>query len=323
MRRRDVMLLLGSAAATWPLAAPAQQKAYRIGVLEAIPASRNGANFSAFRKGLQDLGYFEGQNLVIEYRSADGRPERFPELVSELVRLKVDLILARGTPATMAARNAPGPIPVVMATMGGPGSLVASFAGPGGHVTGAITFSTELTGKRIELLKELVPSLSRIALLHNMGNPAVPPEWEETKAAARHLSLEAELLDVRNQGGLDHALERAVQQRIDGLVVGADGLTQMLLRRIVDFVAGHWLPTVYPAREFVEAGGLISYAVNYPELYLRLASFVGKILKGVKPGELPVEQPAKFELVVNLKTAQTLGLTIPPSLLARADEVIE
>jgi putative ABC transport system substrate-binding protein len=231
MRRRDVMLLLGGAAATWPLAAPAQQKAYRVGVLEAIPASRNGANLGALRRGLQDLGYVEGQNLVIEYRSADGRPERFPELVSELVRLKVDLILARGTPATIAAKNAPGPIPVVMATMGGPGSLVASFAGPGGHVTGVITFSTELTGKRIELLKELVPSLSRIALLHNMGNPAVPPEWEETKAAARHLGLEAELLDVRNQGDLDHALERAVQQRIDGLVVGADGLTQMRLRR--------------------------------------------------------------------------------------------
>lgn len=210
-----------------------------------------------------------------------------------------------------------------MATMGGPGSIVASFAGPGGHVTGVITFSTELTGKRIDLLKDLVPSLSHVGLLHNMGNPAVPPEWEETKAAARHLGLKAELFDVRSQGDLDHAFAGPVQQRVDGLVVGADGLTQMHLRRIVDFVAGHKLPTVYPAREFVEAGGLISYAVSYPELYLRLASFVGRILKGVKPGELPVEQPAKFELVVNIKTAQTLGLTVPPSLLARVDEVIE
>jgi putative ABC transport system substrate-binding protein len=186
-----------------------------------------------------------------------------------------------------------------------------------------ITFSTELTGKRIELLKELVPSLSRVALLHNMGNPAVPPEWEETKAAARHFGLEAELLDVRSQGDLDHALEVAVQQRVNGLVVGADSLTQMHLQRIVDFVASNKLPTVYPAREFVEAGGLISYAVNYSDLYLRLASFVSKILKGAKPGELPVEQPTKFELVVNLKTAKTLDLAIPPSLLARVDEALE
>jgi putative ABC transport system substrate-binding protein len=210
-----------------------------------------------------------------------------------------------------------------MATMGGPGSIVASFAGPGGHVTGVITFSTELTGKRIELLKELVPSLSRVALLHNMGNPAVPPEWEETKAAARHFGLEAELLDVRSQGDLDHAFKVAVQQQVNGLVVGADSLTQMHLQRIVDFVASNKLPTVYPAREFVEAGGLISYAVNYSDLYLRLASFVGKILKGAKPGELPVEQPTKFELVVNLKTAKTLDLAIPPSLLARVDEALE
>jgi putative ABC transport system substrate-binding protein len=323
MRRRDVILLFGGAAATWPLAAPAQQRTYRIGLLEAIPASRNDTNLSALRRGLQDLGFIEGQNLVIEYRSADGRPERFPDLVAELVHLKVDLIVARGTPATMAAKNAPGTIPVVMATMGGPGSIVASFAGPGGHVTGVITFSTELTGKRIELLKELVPSLSRIALLHNMSNPAVPPEWEETKAAARHLGLSAELLDVRSQGDLDHAFDAAVQQRVDGLVVGADSLTQMHLRRVVDFADRHKVPTVYPAREFIEAGGLISYAVNYPDLYLRLASFVGKILKGAKPGELPVEQPTQFELVVNLKTASALGLTIPPLILARADEVME
>jgi putative ABC transport system substrate-binding protein len=207
--------------------------------------------------------------------------------------------------------------------MGGPGSIVASFAGPGGHVTGVITFSTELTGKRVELLKELVPTLSRVALLHNMGNPAVPPEWDETKTAARHLGLEADLLDVRSESDLDYAFAAAVQQHVGALVVGADGLTQMHAERIVDFVARHKLPAIYPAREFVEAGGLISYAVNYPELYLRLASFVVRILKGEKPGELPVEQPSKFELVVNLKTAHTLGLTIQPSLLARVDGVIE
>jgi putative ABC transport system substrate-binding protein len=322
MRRREFIALF-SGAAMWPLTARAQQagKIYRIGILEALPAERNAANLDGLRKGLRDLGYVEGRNLVIEYRSADGRAERFPDLASELVRLKVDLIVTRGTPATKAAQNATGTIPVVMATMGGPGALVASFARPAGNITGVITFSTELSAKRVELLKELVPSLSRVALLHNMGNPAVPPEWEETKTAARALGLQAELLDVRSQSDLGRALERA--QHVDALVIGADGLTQMYQQTILDFVARNRLPAVYPAREFVEAGGLISYAVNYPDLYFRLASFVDKIFKGAQPGELPVEQPTKFELVINSKTAKVLGLEIPPTLLARADEVIE
>jgi len=185
------------------------------------------------------------------------------------------------------------------------------------------TFSTELTAKRIEIIKELVPSLSRVALLHNMGNPAAPPEWEETKTAARSPGLQAELLDVRTQGDLRRAFELAVRQHVDALVVGADGLTQMHQQTIVDSVARSRLPAAYPAREFVEAGGLIAYAVNYPDLYFRFATFVDKIFKGAKPGELPVEQPTKFELVINLKTAKALGLTIPQSLLLRADKVIE
>jgi putative tryptophan/tyrosine transport system substrate-binding protein len=325
MRRRELVIGLAWAVAAWPLATRAQQggKIYRIGILEQIPADRNAANLAGLRKGLRDLGYVEGRNLVIEYRSADGRAERFPDLASELVRLKVDLIVARGTPATQAVQNATGTIPVVMATMGGPGAIVASFARPGGNITGVITFSTELTAKRVELLKELVPGLSRVALLHNMGNPAVPPEWEETKKAASSLGLEAELLDVRSQDDLGRALERAVRQHVDGLVVGADGLTQMHQRTIIDFVDRNKLPAVYPAREFVEARGLVAYAVNYPDLYFRFATFADRIFKGVKPGELPVEQPTKFELVINLKTARALSLTIPPSLLARADEVIE
>ena len=308
-----------------PLAAAAQQagKVYRIGILETIPAAQNAANLAALRKGLRDLGYVEGRNLIIEYRSADGRAERFPDLASELVRLKVDLIVTRGTPAARAAKNATGTIPVVMATMGDPRAIVASFAHPGGNITGVTTFSTELTAKRVELLKELVPNLSRVALLHNMGNPAAPPEWEETKTAARSLGLQAELLDVRSQGDLGRAFELAVRQRVDALVIGADGLTQMHQQTIVDLVARNRLPAAYPAREFVEAGGLIAYAVNYPDLYFRFASFVDKIFKGAKPGELPVEQPTKFELVINLKTAKALGLTIPPAVLARADEVIE
>jgi putative ABC transport system substrate-binding protein len=307
-----------------PLAAEAQAgKVYRIGILETIPAAQNAANLAALRKGLRDLGYVEGRNLIIEYRSADGRAERFPDLASELVRLKVDLIVTRGTPAARAAKNATGTIPVVMATMGDPRAIVASFANPGGNITGVTTFSTELTAKRFELLKELVPNLSRVALLHNMGNPAAPPEWEETKTAARSLGLQAELLDVRSQGDLGRAFELAVRQRVDALVIGADGLTQMHQQTIVDLVTRNRLPAAYPAREFVEAGGLIAYAVNYPDLYFRFASFVDKIFKGAKPADLPVEQPTKFELVINLKTAKALGLTIPPSLLQRADHVIE
>jgi ABC-type uncharacterized transport system substrate-binding protein len=308
-----------------PLAAEAQPtgKVYRIGILEAIPAAQNAANLGALRKGMRNLGYVEGRNLIIEYRSADGRAERFPDLASELVRLKVDLIVTRGTPAARAAKNATGTIPVVMATMGDPRAIVASFARPGGNITGVTTFSTELTAKRIELLKELIPNLSRVALLHNMGNPAAPPEWEETKTAARSLGLQAELLDVRNQGDLGRAFELAVRQHVDALVIGIDGLTQMHQQTIVDLVAHNRLPAAHPARDFVEAGGLIAYGVNYPDLYFRFASFVDKIFKGAKPADLPVEQPTKFELVINLKTAKALGLTIPPSLLQRADQVIE
>src|SRR5215218_5216238 len=217
MRRREFVIGLGCVAAVWPLSTRAQQagKIYRIGILEWIPADKNAANLNGLRKGLRDLGYVEGQNLIIEYRSADGRAERFPDLAAELVRLKVDLFVTRGTPATKAVQNATGTIPVVMATMGGPGAIVASFARPAGNITGVITFSTELTAKRVEILKELIPGLSRVALLHNMGNPAVPPEWEETKTAARSLGIQAELLDVRSEGDLRRAFELAIRQHVD------------------------------------------------------------------------------------------------------------
>jgi putative tryptophan/tyrosine transport system substrate-binding protein len=325
MRRRVFVAGIGCAVATWLLPARAQQaeKINRIGVLEAIPEVQNAANLDGLRKGLRNLGHVEGRNLVIEYRSADGRAERFSDLAAELVSLKVDLIVTRGSPATRAVQSATGTIPVVMATMGGLGAIVASFANPGGNITGVITFSTELTAKRVEILKELVPGLSRVGLLHNMGNPAVPPEWDETQIAARALGLQAELLDVRSRDDLVRALQPAGRPPVDALVIGADGLTQMHQQMIVNLIARQGLPAIYPAREFVEAGGLIAYAVNYPDLYFRLASFIDKIFKGASPGELPVEQPAKFEVVINLKTAKALGLTIPPALLARADEVIE
>jgi putative ABC transport system substrate-binding protein len=308
-----------------PFAARAQQagKIYRIGILESIPAAQNGANLNALRKGLQQLGYIEGKNLIIEYRSADGQAERFPDLASELVRMKVDLLVTRGTPATVAAKSAAGTIPVIMATMGDPSAIVASYARPGGNVTGVTTFSTELTAKRIELLKELVPKLTRVALLHNMGNPAAPPEWEETKRAARSLGLEADLLDVRSEADFVGAFDLAVRQRIGAVVIGADGLTQLHQKAILAGVARNRLPAIYPAREFVDAGGLIAYGVSYPDLYYAFASTVDKIFKGAKPGDLPVEQPTKFHLVINRKTATALGLTIPQSMLLRADEVIQ
>ena len=307
-----------------PLAALAQQagKVYRIGILETIPASQNAAKLDALRKGLRDLGYVEGRNLIIEYRSADGRAERFPDLASELVRLKVDLIVTRGTPAAKAVKSATGTIPVVMAAMGEPLAVVATLAHPGGNITGLTTFSIELTGKRVEVIKELVPSLSRVALLQNMGNPVAPPEWEETKTAARSLGLQAELLDVRSQGDLSRAFELAVRQHVEALVIGIDGLTQMYQQTIVDSVARNRLPAIYPDRAFVDGGGLIAYAVNYPDLYLRAAGLIGKIFKGAKPADLPIEQPTKFDLVINLKTTKSLGLTIPQSLRVQA-ELIE
>jgi putative ABC transport system substrate-binding protein len=325
MNRRTFIGSVAGGLLAAPLAAWAQQvgKIYRIGILETIPAAQNAAKLDGLRKGLRDLGYVEGRNLIIEYRSADGRAERFPDLASELVRLKVDLIVTRGTPAARAAKNATGTIPVVMAAMGEPLAVVASLAHPGGNITGVTTFSTELTGKRIELLKEVVPNLSRVALLHNMGNPVGPPEWEETKTAARSLGVQAELLDVRSRDDLGRAFELAVRQHVDALVIGIDGLTQMHQQTIVDLVARNRLPAVYPDRAFVDAGGLIAYAVNYPDLYFRAAGLIDKIFKGAKPADLPVEQPTKFELVINLKTAKTLGLKIPQSVLLRADEVIQ
>jgi putative ABC transport system substrate-binding protein len=324
VRRRFISGVAGSLLAA-SLAARAQEvgRVYRIGMLEPISAAQNAANLDALRKGLRNLGYVEGRNLIIEYRSADGHAERFPDLAAELARLKVDLIVTRGTPAARAAKSATETIPVVMATMGDPRAIVASFAHPGGNITGVTTFSTELTAKQIELLKELVPKLSRVALVHNMDNPAAPPEWEEVKAAARSLGLQAELFDVRNQGDLGRAFDLAVRQHVDALVIGADGLIQANQQMVVDLATRNKLPAAFPAREFVEAGGLIAYAVNYPDLYFRFATVVDKIFRGTKPGEIPVEQPTKFELVINRKTAKALGLTIPQSLLLRADNVIQ
>jgi putative ABC transport system substrate-binding protein len=267
---------------------------------------------------LRQHGYIEGQNLVIEYRSADGRAERFPDLAAELVRLNVDLIVTRGTPAIFAAKNATKTIPVVMAASGDPlgAGVVAGLARPGGNVTGLSAFVTELQAKRLELLREMVPRINRIAALLDTSSPAEPPQWEETKAAARTLAIEAQLLDVRKPEDLSRAFETAIRQRADALVVGINVLTQANRRPIADLATT-------ASREFVDAGGLVALGVSYPDLYRRAATYVDKILKGAKPADLPIEQPTKFELMINLKTAKALGLEVPPMLLARADEVIE
>lgn len=247
-----------------------------------------------------------------------------------MVGLNVDLILARGTPATTAVQNATGTIPVVIRNdssshddNGRPRCARTELRAADRQHHGGDYFQHRTDSARVQVLKELVPGLTRVALLHNMGNPAVPAEWDETKIAARLLGLAAELLDVRSEGDLSHAFELVVRRHIDGLVVGADGLTQMHQEMIVEWVARNRVPTVFPAREFVEAGGLIAYAVNYPDLYFQLAAFIDKIFNGAKPGDLPVQQPTKFELAINLRTASALGLEVPPTLLAQADKVIE
>ncbi|MEP6983895.1 MAG: ABC transporter substrate-binding protein, partial [Sphingomicrobium sp.] len=293
--------------------------------LETVPADRNAANFDALRQGLRARGYVEGQNLKIDYRSAEGRAERFPELANELLRLGVDLIVTRGTPAALAAKEATATIPVVMAAIGEPlgVGIVATLARPGGNITGLSAFVTELSGKRVEFLKEAFPSIVRIGFMQNMGNPVSPPQWEAAQAAVRTLALSADLLDVRSAQDIRDAFKLVRERKLDALSVGIDALTQANAGLIVELAGQHRLVTAYPAREFVDVGGLLSYGPSYPDLYFRAAGLIDKIFKGAKPGDLPVEQPTKLELVINLKTVKTLGLTIPPTILARADEVIE
>ncbi len=319
---------LGSLAGT-SLAAPfvgeAQrpERLYRVGMVERTSVEINAANVQGFRRGLRELGYVEGESFGIEYRSADGQDGRFPGLVGELVRLKVDLILTRGTPAALAAKNATATIPVVIIGVGDPvgSGLVASLAHPGGNVTGLSAAVTEIYPKRVQLLRELVPRATRIAGLFNMSNPALPAQWREIERAARSLDIEPHLLDVRRPEDLEPAFGAAARLRSDALVVGLDTLTQANQLVIVDLAARHRLPAIYASTEF--ARGLVTYGVNYPEMYRRAARLAHKIFKGARPADLPVEEPTAFELVINMRTARALGLTVPPSLLVRADHVIE
>jgi putative tryptophan/tyrosine transport system substrate-binding protein len=330
MRRRDFITLLGTAAASslsWLPAGRAQPaaKVYRVGILETISAPANAANFDALRKGMQELGYVEGQNLFFEYRSADGRNERFPDLVVELVRLKVDLIVTRSTPAVLAVKAATTAIPVVMAATANPvgDGIVASLARPGGNITGLSSFHSELSIKRLELLRETIPRIALVATLSDPSNPVTPGQQEDVSTAARPLGIATRFLGARNREELEHAFEVAASQKVEALIVQNSAPTQANLQLTVDLAARHRLPAIYASKEFVDAGGLMTYGVSYPDLYRRTAAYVDKILKGAKPADLPIEQPTKFELALNLKTARALRLTVPMIMQMTADEVIE
>jgi putative ABC transport system substrate-binding protein len=305
-------------------AAQAQSgKVYRIGVLELTAAKANRANLNALMNGLREAGYVEGRNLVIDYRSADGRSERFPDLAVDLARAKPDVIVTRGTPAALAARNA-GSIPVVMAASADPVGLgvVSSLARPGGHVTGLTAVLNEIAPKRVEILKELVPGLSKVGVAISSG--ASKGQLQQLQRTAKRLGVESVGIDVSDLSGLGGALQQARKDGVGALVIGADVIAMPERQRaLVDLSLKHRLPAIYVAREPVAMGGLVSYGVHYPDLYYRAAAYVDKILKGAKPGDLPIEQPTKLELVINLKTAQALGIDVPQRLLLRADEVIQ
>jgi putative tryptophan/tyrosine transport system substrate-binding protein len=325
MRRREfIALLLGAAAL--PFAARAQQsgKVFKIGRFSAggppPPELR-----AVFTNTLRELGWVEGKNIVFELRYAEDRLDRLPELAAELVRLKVDVIVAAGTLAPLAAKQATTTIPIVMTAAGDPlgSGLVASLARPGGNVTGLSLMVPDIGGKRLEILRELLPSASRVAVLWNAANPYPGLVFKETERAAKTLDVQVQSIEVRGPDDFDSVFEAISRDRPDALITVEDPLTVDYRRRITRFVADFRLPAIHGVREFVQADGLISYGASLADLNRRAAGYVDKILRGANPGDLPVQQPTKFELLINLRTAKALGLAVPPSLLARADEVIE
>jgi putative tryptophan/tyrosine transport system substrate-binding protein len=327
VRRRAFITLVGGATVAWPLAARAQQaaKVYRIGFLGNSTAALEADLVGPFREGLRDLGYLEGQNILIEYRWAEGEYERFTALTAELIALRVDVIVTAGTPASLAVQKAATSIPLVMIAVGDPVAtgLVASLGRPGGNITGLTSISSEMAGKRLELLREVVPKLSHVAVLWNAASPIQVIDERETRAAAQALGMKMLSLGVRSREEIEDALTTIVREQPGALLVLADRLFLHHRTRIMDFAAQRRLPGVHAYRELVEAGGLMSYGPSYADMHRRAASYVDRILKGSKPADLPVQAPVKFELVINLKAANALGLPIPPMLLGRADEVIE
>jgi ABC-type uncharacterized transport system substrate-binding protein len=326
MNRRGFITLLGGAAATWPLAARAQQsgKLPTVGYMGATTPSAQSQWTAAFIQRVRELGWIEGRTIAVEYRWTEGRTERAAEIAAEFVQRKVDVIVTSGTGMVLAAKQATSVIPIVFAATGDPvgTGLVTSLARPGGNVTGLSNQVPDLVGKRLELLREVVPSLGRLALLANVGNPVVILEIDQIQASARTIALEVIPLEIRRGEDIVPAFE-ALKDRAEALYIVIDPLTNTHRVRINTLALAERLPTMYAIREGVEAGGLMSYGPNIPDLFRRAADYVDKILRGTKPGEIPVEQPTKFDLVINLTTAKALGLTVPPTLLARADEVIE
>jgi putative ABC transport system substrate-binding protein len=326
MKRREFITLLGGAAAAWPLAAHAQQagKLPTVGFLGQSTPLGESERAAAFAQRLRELGWVEGRTITIEYRWAEGRNDYLAEIAAEFVRLKVNIIVTGGTPAVMAAKQAMPVVPIVFATVADPVGvgLVTSLARPGGNITGLSTLTVDLAGKRIDLLREAISSLGRLAIMGNVGNPAMALELGELQAAARTLGLQVDALEIRRPQDIASALE-AVKGRADALCVCQDLLTLGNRQRINTLALAARLPVMHASREQLEAAGLMSYGPNFMGMYRRAGDYVDKILRGAKPAELPVEQPTKFDLVINLITARALGLTIPPTLLARADEVIE
>lgn len=324
MNKKIIVIILAALVLTFTDPAQAQQpkKVPRIGVLRG--GSPPDPFVEAFRQGLRDLGYVEGKNVLIEYRYAEGKPDRLPNLAAELVRIKSDVIVTADTPPIRAAKSATREIPIVMAVVADPvaAGLVASLARPGGNITGLPNLAPELDGKRLELLKETLPIVTRVAWVWDPGNPALTIRLKKMQAASQALGLKLQALEVRNPKELESDLEAAIRERAGALLVPAV-MASSYQRQIVDFAEKKRLPLIHDTKEFVEqAGGVMSYGPDFSDLWRRAAVYVDKILKGTRPADLPVEQPTKFEFVINLKTAKQIGVTIPPNVLARADKVI-
>jgi putative tryptophan/tyrosine transport system substrate-binding protein len=325
MRRREFITLIGGAAA-WPLSARAQQPAMPvIGVLNATSPSPFAPLMDAFRQGLSEVGYVEGQNLAIEYRWAEGHYDRLPALAADLVGRKVDLIMASTPPSALTAKSATSTIPIIFRSGADPvaDGLVASLARPGGNLTGVSFAADELTAKRLELLSELIPRAGVIALLMNPNNATAERVIRDVQEAARTKGLQLHVLKASSESEIDSAFASLVQLHVDALVVGADPFLSSRRDKLVALASGRAVPSVYAWREFAASGGLISYGPSLTFAYRLVGAYAGKVLKGAQPADLPVQQSKTFELVINLTTAKALGLIIPPSLLARADEVIE
>jgi putative ABC transport system substrate-binding protein len=300
-------------------------KVPRIGYLGGVSPSTNAALIEAFRQGLRELGYVEGKNIVIEWRHHEGKVDRLPALAAELVRLKVDIIITVGPPAARAAKEATVTSPIVMMQVGDPvgSGFVASLARPGGNITGSSTLAPELSGKRLELLKEIVPRLSRVAVLGTSTNPGSAQSLRETELAAGAFGVKLQYLDVLDPKDIETAFRAASKGRAEALLLLGSPITFSQRTQVLDLAIKGRLPAIYAFPEFVEEGGLMTYSVSFTDLFRRAATYVDKILKGAKPADLPVEQPTKFEFIINLKAAKQIGLTIPPNVLARADKVLK